>query len=134
MIIDDQLFHLLYVSRVAPGTGGEQIAAIATISRQRNLAVLISGALLCDGSRFCQLLEGPEVEVRLLMTRITADPRHHDISVRASGHFGLPRLTARWRLGMCSAAEMSHLVRPPIATDEVALALFMSGLAASLDS
>lgn len=70
------LFQYFYLSRLALGHDFSCFKAIVTASRQRNPAHGISGALLFDGERFCQLLEGPEKPVRALGTCIDADRRH----------------------------------------------------------
>lgn len=122
-------FQLLYVSDLSPGTSDEVVAAIAIVSTQRNLASGISGALLFDGRRFCQLLEGAEPEVRSLMAQIMVDSRHCGVAVVAASHFGLPRLMTHWRLGCCSPEVLEPLASRPLAKGEVALALFMSAQA-----
>ena len=127
-ISNHQPFQLIYVSQPEAGVDDVAVSAIGAVSRDRNLASGISGALLFDGNRFCQLLEGLERDVRLLMARITKDTRHRNVSVIASSHFGLPRLTSCWQLGACSTQAMEALVIEPRARNEVALAMFMSAL------
>lgn len=129
-IADPTPFQLVYISEMAPGTV-EAVSAIEAVSRRKNRAAGISGALLFDGARFCQLLEGAEPEVRGLMERIGVDPRHRSVSVTAAGRFGLPRLTTHWHLARCDGPALEPLVSAPWAADEVALALFMSALAAA---
>ena len=124
-------FQLIYVSQPEAGVDDLVVSAIGAESRERNLASGISGALLFDGKRFCQLLEGLERDVRLLMARITNDTRHRNVSPIASSHFGLPRLTRCWQLGACSTPSMDALVNEPLARNEVALAMFMSALAST---
>ena len=127
-------FQLLYVSRLARGTEPGVVTAIATSSQEKNFARDISGALLFDGSWFAQLLEGAEAEVRLLMGTIDKDLRHEQVEVLAAGRFGLPRLTDRWSFRRCESSLLESLTTGDATVrDEVALAMFMSTLAAASD-
>lgn len=133
-IAESRPFQLRYVSRSASRIEDDTLAEIAAVSRQRNSPSGISGALLFDGQRFCQLLEGAEPPVRALMARIEDDPRHSMESIIAAEHFGLPRLTTHWRFGHCQPRTMDALAAAPLPKNEVALALFMSALATSADA
>lgn len=127
-------FQLVYVSHLTPGMSDAAVATMAALARHRQRAVKISGGLLFDGHRFCELQKGSEADVSLSMTRINADGRHHRVSVSAAGHFGLPRLTTTWRLTCCKQEVLDPLHATPRATGNVALALFMSALAAANES
>ncbi len=124
-------FQLLYVSRLAADADSGVVAAVTAVSRPRNDACGISGALLFDGERFCQMLEGAETEIRALMARIELDPRHCRVMVLIASHCGVPRLTTRWRSGHCNDTALDVFEATPPASAEVALALFMSALAAA---
>ena len=51
------LRRLLYVSDLAPTMPSTVVGQILRQSRERNHLLQLSGALLFDGERFCQLLE-----------------------------------------------------------------------------
>lgn len=44
-----------------------------------NQAAQITGALMFDGSRFAQLIEGPESKITRLVDGLSGDPRHENI-------------------------------------------------------
>lgn len=67
--------------------------------------------------------------MRPLFDLIRFDPRHWQVTTSAAGHFGLPRLMTRWRLGHCVLGDLDQLNTEPAPTNELALALFMSALA-----
>lgn len=75
------LYEVLYVSTLSIDQPLSAIAAIASRARVNNRARGITGLLVFDGSRFGQLLEGPEAAVRALMERIRDDPRHIYVEV-----------------------------------------------------
>ena len=72
-------YRFLYVSRLVDGQSAGVVPQIMKRSRQHNLGRGIRGALIFDGLRFAQLLEGAETEVRPLAVRILRDPRHERI-------------------------------------------------------
>ena len=113
--ISGEPFQFLYISALGEGFSAKSVSAIASLSRRENLRNSISGALLFDGQRFVQLLEGGEAQVLSLVTRIRADLRHYSVSVLSTGHYGLPRLTSHWCLGRatlrCWTTFMCNLAR-----------------------
>ena len=69
--------QLLYVSNacdIAPG----DLDNILTTSRRHNALMGVTGLLLFIDGGFLQMLEGEEISVRTLYTRIAADRRHFD--------------------------------------------------------
>lgn len=50
-------------------------------ARIRNVRLAVTGALLYDGTRFMQCLEGPKAAVDLIYSSITEDDRHKGISL-----------------------------------------------------
>jgi hypothetical protein len=81
------LYRLIYcsrnvIARAAPGADvGEQILAIVANSRRNNAANNVTGALLFTASGFAQVLEGPRDIVERTFERISADPRHDDVTI-----------------------------------------------------
>jgi len=71
-----ELYHLIYLSRLAPNAGASCVAAIVRTSRLRNKTAQISGLLVFDGARFCHYLEGPAANVCSLVGQIQMDSRH----------------------------------------------------------
>jgi len=63
-----------------PDFAREQIEQILLVSRHKNEAVEITGALLFSDTNFSQVLEGPRAEVeRLYYETLHHDPRHKDL-------------------------------------------------------
>jgi Sensors of blue-light using FAD len=107
MACAETLFQLLYVSQLAPGADFAVVKQIVDVARLRNPAHGITGALLFDGERFCQLIEGAEPEVSALMQSIGRDLRHTDVRVLFAGPS--PRgghALRRWVSGYCDAIEL----------------------------
>lgn len=99
-------FQLLYISKLADDCDFSAMKELVEVARRRNPVLGITGALLFDGERFCQLLEGGEPEVRALMGRIAADPRHTRVRVlhAAQGSDGV--VMDHWASGYCEAHDL----------------------------
>ncbi len=77
------IFSTLYVSQSnlrAPRDTFE-IANIVSLAQRRNEQLEVTGALFCTSGRFAQILEGPEISVRILIRSIEADERHRGVRV-----------------------------------------------------
>lgn len=72
------LYRCVYVSsaKLGPVNTDEQIARIVDHATVANAAMRVTGALMYDGTRFAQLLEGPIMSAERLAERIARDPRH----------------------------------------------------------
>lgn len=107
--MSEHLYEVLYLSRLAADTAIGEIAPIVRSARVRNALRGVTGTLVFDGQRFCQLLEGAEDEVRPLMQRIAADPRHVQVNVLfLRMHAGARRFPG-WSLGYALAQEPGSL-------------------------
>ena len=105
MARQEPLYELLYTSSLAPTASAGDIAGIARVSRAHNADCGITGALIFDGQRFCQYLEGPGIAVLNLVRRIASDPRHVDFVIRHQGPLSGPRRFPAWHLGYALAHE-----------------------------
>ncbi len=103
-ISSESLFQILYVSQLAHGANFGVVKDIVRASRAHNPARSITGALLFDGERFCQLLEGRHVEVAPLMRRIEGDARHVRVRTLHAGPTS-GRVLRSWRSGYCESAS-----------------------------
>lgn len=102
--------QVLYLSHLAEGLDWRVFAAVSQVARERNARLGISGALLFDGQRFCQWLQGPVRPVQDLMRSILADDRHCRIVVLTDGEAGTaPRTQGRWINGYCEAHALDAL-------------------------
>jgi hypothetical protein len=100
------VYRVLSLSHLAPGRDFSGVAQILHVSRERNQPLGISGVLVFDGARFCQLIEGPRPQVVSLAQRIQADPRHTGFRVLFEGEDGSARLLPRWRTGYCEPDDL----------------------------
>ncbi|MCW5623465.1 MAG: BLUF domain-containing protein [Burkholderiales bacterium] len=74
-----ELRTLVYVSTATRLLGDDELAALLTEARRRNLEHGITGVLLyCEGS-FMQCLEGPPASLRDVFRRIEASSQHKDL-------------------------------------------------------
>ena len=99
-------FQFLYVSRLAPGCTWEVVKEIVATARLYNPAHGITGALLFDGERFCQLIEGPEAHVQELANNISKDTRHTGLRTLLTGPSAIGRTMQRWVSGYCEVHEL----------------------------
>jgi hypothetical protein len=58
-----------------------ELAIISHVCSRHNAAIGVTGVLICEGSRFVQLLEGDEATLRDLLEKISRDSRHDDIMI-----------------------------------------------------
>lgn len=105
MTSTERIAQALYVSRMAPDCDSTVVKDIVAVARRHNPAHGITGALMFDGERFSQLIEGPAEAIHELMQRITQDPRHTDLRVLFNGFATAGRLASRWRCGYCEPAS-----------------------------
>jgi len=100
----EPVFQILYLSHLADGQDFNVVKDIVRASRARNPARGITGALLFDGERFGNLLEGDEREVVSLMRHIERDARHAGIRRLHAGPASRRALVS-WRSGYCESAS-----------------------------
>jgi hypothetical protein len=100
------VYRLLYLSHLASGRDFSVVAQILHVSRERNQQLGITGVLVFDGARFCQLIEGQRAHVVSLAQRIQADPRHTGYRVLFENEDSRARLLARWRTGYCEPDDL----------------------------
>jgi hypothetical protein len=89
------LHSLLYISRsmLAPDEAQAAVQAIVALSIVRNAEAGLTGALICTGRYFAQVLEGDSAAIETLMERLRRDVRQTDMLVVdheaiAQRHFG----------------------------------------------
>ncbi|MEM7473259.1 MAG: BLUF domain-containing protein [Pseudomonadota bacterium] len=75
------MYCVVYSSDARPGTTSEDVAKIIEQAEAANGRSEITGALVFDGDRFCQLLEGEKQHVKRTMERIRHDMRHSNIKI-----------------------------------------------------
>jgi hypothetical protein len=63
----------------------DEIRRLVEHSRQANARNGLTGSLIFSGLRFAQYLEGPPESLQWLMSRISVDTRHHQITMLRQG-------------------------------------------------
>ncbi|WP_298294093.1 BLUF domain-containing protein [uncultured Litoreibacter sp.] len=74
---------VVYSSVASDFVDEEDVQKILTRAEVHNAKTGITGALVYDGRRFCQLLEGNDDAVTSMFDDIMKDARHGDIKVMA---------------------------------------------------
>ena len=97
------LRYLIYTSRLIDERGPAAVPSIIRVARTNNAIRGISGALIFDGERFCQYIEGDSDEIVRTFAAIETDVRHADIRVLASGLAEKPRF-GQWSMAYVYAA------------------------------
>ena len=104
------------------------VKSIVSVSRKRNPDRNITGTLLFDGERFCQLIAGAEPDVLALMARIDRDPRHTKIQLLHVGHGTAEDSVKRWASGYCDAHELDGFAGDSGLRDAAAVQAFSAVL------
>jgi hypothetical protein len=73
------LIQIIYASRPF-GFDSAILSHILMQARRNNARDDITGALICRGDLYLQLIEGPEAEVAALYARIMRDDRHVEVT------------------------------------------------------
>ncbi|WP_295856630.1 BLUF domain-containing protein [uncultured Xylophilus sp.] len=106
-----QLSQAFYASRVTQkGTRAEDILAG---SRERNAKLGITGGLVFTGIHFCQVLEGPEENVEMLLSKIRMDLRHQSFTLVYHEPKAI-RSFALWTMGYAAMPFADQLIVPLI--------------------
>lgn len=100
------VYRILYLSHLASGRDFSVVGQILHVSRERNQQLGITGVLVFDGGRFCQLIEGAQPAVVALAQRIRQDPRHTSYRVLFEGVDDSTPVQWRWRTGYCEPDEL----------------------------
>ena len=116
------LYRLIYCSRsliardVSNTSATEvltaELRAILDAARRRNQIDEVSGALLFTNSGFAQVLEGQREVVERTFERISADPRHSDVTVLSFTPTE-KRSFPDWSMGFCG--QMADDAADPLA-------------------
>ena len=116
--------QLLYLSHLVARFRYEVFSAICQVSRRRNAELSLTGVLLFDGHRFCQLLEGPADAVAQVRQSIASDPRHEFMTVLVDRPQTGPTTQGVWQAGYCGPFELDPLVGPERIDADRAMTVF----------
>ena len=89
--------YLVYTSRLVDPAGPAAVPSIIRNARLNNATTGITGALMFDGERFCQYIEGLPHQIGRTYAAIERDRRHDSLALLASGESSSRRF-ARWSM------------------------------------
>ena len=92
------MLRLIYTSKITQGITSQDIENIINAARDYNSMVAISGLLMSNFEYFFQVLEGPDLLVRLLYEKIEKDGRHSNIRLLVKESVE-QRLFPDWTMG-----------------------------------
>ena len=101
----DRLWRLVYVSHASHDLSDQDLIDLLEVSRRWNQRDRITGALAYCDQRFLQVLEGSEVAVQDLFSRICHDLRNSDQIVILSQPIG-ERAFPDWSMGWIPQQEI----------------------------
>jgi hypothetical protein len=107
------MIRLVYSSAARAGMDEAELKRILDGARTRNARREVTGMLLYRDGVFLQLLEGQEVDVRFVYSRIAQDPRHHRV-VKLIEETIAQRDFASWSMGyqVLTATHLNALSPP----------------------
>lgn len=120
-----QLREILYTSVLAADQPIRIVGQIVSHARARNEADGITGLLIFDGMRFCQHLEGEPDSVGALISRLSKDPRHSEMTIRFDGPLAQRRYP-RFDVGLAEVEEVEELAELEKLAGEAALQRFLA--------
>lgn len=106
-----RVFRLAYASRASTKVRRPTVIRLAADAATHNLKSGISGVLFSRNGIFLQWLEGPADEVCALMSRISADRRHRDVSILSAGWIPARRFS-RWPMQLADASLAPVAIHP----------------------
>lgn len=98
-LLDGSIYHVLYHSQATGLVSEAELRTLLAEACSFNTRHQLTGILLYSDGRFVQLLEGPELEVRALYTKIQQDRRHTQVVTVSEGP-GPGRRFADWSMGL----------------------------------
>lgn len=99
------LYRAIYASRPHESLGPFDIVTILESSRRNNAAAGLTGVLFCNARAFLQVLEGPLSAINATYLRISADKRHHDVTMLRFGPISERQFPA-WYMRSVDADEV----------------------------
>ena len=108
--------RVTYISKFSYALSSLEIVAIGEISRRNNKRNEITGFLVCYSDFFFQVIEGNEVQVDNLYTKILTDPRHTDILCLKTETQISERLFPDWSMKTIDLNQNTFSLIEPIKT------------------
>lgn len=105
------MFFNVYVSSAIKLFSQSELLDLLAKSRGNNAKLGITGMLLYKDGNFMQALEGEEIAVRALYTKIGRDPRHRGMITILEGPLE-ERQFMNWSMGFCDLNSAAVLSTP----------------------
>ncbi|MEO8155632.1 MAG: BLUF domain-containing protein [Rhizobacter sp.] len=121
----DLVSSVLWLSHLSPACDLAVVKQIWHTARQRNLNLGLTGTMVFDGERFCELLEGPVLDISAVYRDVEFDTRHVDLRVLHMSLGAAPRQLADWRSGYCDGPALDIFCSPGGLQGEAAMAAFI---------
>ena len=96
--------QVIYISKATYEFSASEVRELAAVAARNNALEGITGALLFIDNSFIQVIEGDERAMSHMLTRLKADPRHHDIRI-ISDQLAESRHFADWSMGLISTPD-----------------------------
>lgn len=102
----EDLHSWLYVSssRLSVADSPAALENLVSVSRSRNAGLGVTGALLFTGTRFLQVIEGPQASIAALQASIRSDSRHENVATLKEGAV-TERQFEGWLLAYAGASQ-----------------------------
>lgn len=113
------MYYIIYFSVGNSWFSSAELEDLLAVSVANNRRNNITGMLLYANGNFIQLLEGDESDVQQAFRKISADPRHSDVTHLASGNTEL-RLFPDWNMGFKSIGALSTAPFKPVLDEALA--------------
>lgn len=98
------MLRLIYTSKISRDIDSKGVQEIISSARNYNKRAAVTGVLLSNFDCFFQVLEGPDILVKLLFEKIRRDPRHSEVKLVAESQVG-GRLFSQWNMSYLMVSE-----------------------------
>ncbi len=122
----DPIFCVLWTSQLSPLLAPGDVPEIWRSSRERSQRLGLTGAMVFDGERFCELLEGEANKILAVCRDIEFDTRHVGMRVLHAASAIALRQLAAWCSGYCEVTELEPFSGPAALEGEPAVSAFLS--------
>lgn len=125
----DIVSRVLWLGQLSPACELGVVKQIWHASRRTNTQLGLTGAMVFDGERFCEMLEGDAGDIAAACRDAEGDPRLVGVRRLYLSESPGPRLWADWRSGYCDAAELDRFCgEGAVVRGEAAVAAFIDML------
>jgi hypothetical protein len=121
----DLVSSVLWLSRLSPVSDLSVVKQIWQSARQRNASLGLTGAMVFDGERFCEFLEGHVFDISAVYRDVEFNPQHVDLRVLHMSLAVAPRRLTGWRSGYCDSSELDVFTGEEGLQDDAAVSAFV---------